>query len=142
MKEIEEEEEINLENTTQQQIQQTQQIKKNKTLHDPTESMLASQREFERRKNEIKPEDDPFWEKRGGKCSKIFIKFNDLPEKPQKSLKECVEQILPLPNNSRLLTPTQATLLLVYHKENIIKEKHITNLPNNSHLLTPTRSKK
>jgi hypothetical protein len=109
-------------------------------LYEPTESMVASQREFDRRRSEIRPEDDPFWEQRGGKCAKHLQRYDTLPEKPPKSLKDCVEMITPLPNNSRLLTPTQATIFASYHKEEAPKGKHITALPTNSHLLTPTKA--
>lgn len=114
--------------------------RKPKSLHEPTESMLASQREFERRKHEIKPEDDPFWEKRGGRNGKLIIKKEELPKKSPKSLAETVELLTPLPLNSRLLTPTQATIFGLYHKEEPPKEKHISALPATSHLLTPTKA--
>lgn len=114
--------------------------RKPKSLYEPTESMLAAQREFERSRKEIRPEDDPFWEKRGGKCGKSHLKHEEVPERSPKTLRESAEMVQPLPTDSRLLTPTQATIFASYHKEETPKEKHIAALPPNSHLLTPTKA--
>jgi hypothetical protein len=114
--------------------------RKSHSLYEPTESMLASQREFDRRKNEIRPEDDPFWEQRGGKGARHLQRYDTLPEKAPRALKDCIDTITPLPNNSRLLTPTQATIFASYHKDEAPKSKQITALSSNSHLLTPTKA--
>jgi hypothetical protein len=108
-----------------------------KSLMEPTANMLASQRELEKRKNEIKPKDDPFWEKRGGKGARFYPKYDNI-EKSSKLVQ--LDQVTPLPQDSRLLTPTRAAVFGTYHKETPKKDKSISPLPVTSHLLTPTKA--
>eukprot|EP00604_Paraphysomonas_vestita_P003529 CAMPEP_0174822102 /NCGR_PEP_ID=MMETSP1107-20130205/13226_1 /TAXON_ID=36770 /ORGANISM="Paraphysomonas vestita, Strain GFlagA" /LENGTH=501 /DNA_ID=CAMNT_0016040123 /DNA_START=95 /DNA_END=1600 /DNA_ORIENTATION=+ len=99
--------------------------------------MLASKREFEERKNQIKPEDDPFWDKRGGKGERFYPKYQNVSEKQTKDIRG---NVIPLSSNSRLLTPTKAAIFGTYHKDSPINNKTISPLPVTSHLLTPTKA--
>jgi hypothetical protein len=110
-----------------------------KSLYEPTENMLASRRELEQRKQQIKPEDDPFWEKRGGKGERLYPKYPDVTvEKRQQ--RDHHGNIIPLPSSSKLLTPTKAFIRGSYHKEQDHTSKQISPLPVSSHLLTPTKA--
>lgn len=114
--------------------------RKSKTLCEPTESMLAGLKELEKRKGEIKPEDDPFWEKRGGKGCDLLPKYKEVPHKAPRPINETLELLKPLEKSSRLLTTTKATINGAYHKDEVKKELHVTPLPQSSHLLTPTKA--
>jgi hypothetical protein len=112
--------------------------RKPKSLLEPTENMLAAKRELETRKNQIKPEDDPFWEKRGGKGERLYPKYSEVTEKP---LKDNHGNVLPLSPSSRLLVPTKAAIRGTYHKEeDATHSRNICPLPTSSHLLTPTKA--
>ena len=114
--------------------------RKSKTLLEPTASMMCAMKELELRKGEIKPVDDPFWEKRGGKGSELSPKFKDVPIRPPRPMKETLEHLQPLDPSSRLLTSTKAATGGTYHKPELKKELKVTPLPPTSHLLTPTKA--
>mmetsp|Transcript_26661 Transcript_26661/g.39606 ORF Transcript_26661/g.39606 Transcript_26661/m.39606 type:complete len:654 (-) Transcript_26661:137-2098(-) len=114
--------------------------KKSRSLYAPTQSMIAAQKELERRKVEVNPVDDPFWEKRGGKGAQFYPKFREVPEKPPRSMTETLEHVSPLPASSRLLSPTKAYECGTYQKQSPKKPKLTAKLPENSHLLTPTKA--
>jgi hypothetical protein len=99
--------------------------------------MIAARRELETRKNQIKPEDDPFWEKRGGKGERLYPKYSDVAEKP---LKDNHGNVVSLPPSSRLLVPTKAAIRGTYHKEEDTKNSCPLPISQLSHLLTPTKA--
>ena len=114
--------------------------RQSKSLLDPTASMVCAMKELELRKGEIKPEDDPFWEKRGGKGSARGPKFKDVPMRSARPIKETLEHMQPLDPSSHLLAPTKAATEGTYHKPEPKKELKVTPLPPTSHLLTPTKA--
>jgi hypothetical protein len=111
-----------------------------KSLYEPTENMLASKRELEQRKQQIKPEDDPFWEKRGGKGERLYPKYPDVTV-DKRLQRDHHGNVIPLSSSSKLLTPTRASICGSYHKDRQSHaSKQISPLPDSSHLLTPTKA--
>lgn len=118
---------------------------KRKSLFAPTASQISAQREMERRRNTIDPNDDPFWEKRGGKSEHLFTKDRHKveqselsPPNPHKNL-----DVSPLPSSSHLLTETKASKCGIYRPPNANAKEvgpPIAPIPLSSHLLTPTKA--
>eukprot|EP00392_Amoebophrya_sp_AT5.2_P019600 g20515.t1 len=94
----------------------------------------------EKRKGEIKPEDDPFWEKRGGKGGDTMPRYEEVPARPPKPIKEALKTLQPVDKSSHFLATTKAAASATYHKVEPKKELKVAPLSPTSHLLTPTRA--